>query len=102
MRVDAREGFAYHSVKLVLLANGNRYEVHSSTFFFVSGKALEPFNKLTCPDPNLFLTHISIWSLCMKRSKMKIRVTSTVFHHGLWSMDTKMVNFQQAMRGILV
>ncbi len=27
MRVGAREGFAYHSLKLVLLANGNRYEV---------------------------------------------------------------------------
>jgi hypothetical protein len=27
MRVGAREGFADHSVKVVLLANGNRYEV---------------------------------------------------------------------------
>jgi hypothetical protein len=33
MRVGAREGFAYHSVKLVLLANGDRYEVDSNTFF---------------------------------------------------------------------
>jgi hypothetical protein len=36
MRVGAdgaREGFAYDSVKLVLLANGNRYEVDSNTFF---------------------------------------------------------------------
>ncbi len=33
MRVGAREGFAYHSVKLVLLANGNRYEVGSKTVF---------------------------------------------------------------------
>jgi hypothetical protein len=33
MRVGACEGFAYHSVKLVLLANGgNRYEVDSNTF----------------------------------------------------------------------
>jgi hypothetical protein len=33
MRVGAREGFAYNSVKLVLLANGNRYEVDYNTFF---------------------------------------------------------------------
>jgi hypothetical protein len=39
MRVGAREGFAYHSLKLVLLANGNRYEVDSNTFL-LSGKAL--------------------------------------------------------------
>ncbi len=32
MRVGARERFAYHSVKLVLLGNGNRYEVDSNTF----------------------------------------------------------------------
>jgi hypothetical protein len=43
MRVGAREGFAYHSVKLVLLANGNRYEVDSNTFFG-SGKALTKMN----------------------------------------------------------
>ncbi len=29
-RVGAREGFAYHSVKLVLLANGDKYEVDSN------------------------------------------------------------------------
>jgi hypothetical protein len=39
MRVGASRGFAYHSVKLVLLANGNRYEVDSNTFY-LSGKAL--------------------------------------------------------------
>jgi hypothetical protein len=33
MRVGACEGFAYHSVKLVVLANGNSYEVDSNTFF---------------------------------------------------------------------
>jgi hypothetical protein len=32
MRVGAREGFAYHSVKLVLLANGNWDEVASNLF----------------------------------------------------------------------
>jgi hypothetical protein len=39
MRVGAREGFAYHSVRLVLLANGNRYEVDSNTFY-LSGEVL--------------------------------------------------------------
>jgi hypothetical protein len=33
MRVGARKGFAYHSVKLVLLAKGNRYVVHFNRFF---------------------------------------------------------------------
>ncbi len=32
MRVGACEGFAYHSVKLFLLANGNSYEVDSNKF----------------------------------------------------------------------
>ncbi len=40
MRVGARKGFAYHSVKLVSMANGDKYEVDSKTFFFLSGKAL--------------------------------------------------------------
>jgi hypothetical protein len=35
MRVGAREGFANHPVKLVLLANGNRHEVASNTVFFI-------------------------------------------------------------------
>jgi hypothetical protein len=34
MKVGARKGFAYHSVKLVLLAKGNKYEVDSATFSF--------------------------------------------------------------------
>jgi hypothetical protein len=34
IRVGAREGFACQSVKMVLLANGNRYEVESNTFSF--------------------------------------------------------------------
>jgi hypothetical protein len=33
MIVGACEGFAYHLVKLVLLANKNEYEVESITFF---------------------------------------------------------------------
>ncbi len=38
-------GFAYHSVKQTLLANGNRYEVEFNTFF-LSGKALYPFERI--------------------------------------------------------
>jgi hypothetical protein len=38
MRVGARKGFAYHSVKLVLLANGNRYDLDFKTNF-IGGKA---------------------------------------------------------------
>jgi hypothetical protein len=53
MRVGAREGFPYHSVKLVLLANGNRYEVDSNTLF-LSGEALHPFELLPCPNFDLF------------------------------------------------
>jgi hypothetical protein len=52
MRVGAREGFAYHSVKLVLLANGNRYEVDSNTLF-LSGKAFYPFIIFHCPNCDL-------------------------------------------------
>jgi hypothetical protein len=33
MKYGAFEGFAYYSVKVVLLANGNRYDVDSNTFF---------------------------------------------------------------------
>ncbi len=54
MRVGAREGFAHHSVKLVLVANGNRCEVDSNTFFFSNGKALYPFIVLLCPNSDLF------------------------------------------------
>ncbi len=49
VRVGACEGFTYASVNLVLLANGNRYEVDSN-MIFLSGKALYPFKVL--PDPN--------------------------------------------------
>jgi hypothetical protein len=63
IRVGAREGFAYHSVKLGLLANGNRYDVDSS-MYFISGKAHYPFEVLPCPNSDHFLTHIPISSMC--------------------------------------
>jgi hypothetical protein len=52
MKVGACKGFGYHLVKLVLLANGNRYEVGSNTFF-PSGKALYSFKILPCPNYDL-------------------------------------------------
>jgi hypothetical protein len=39
MRVGASTAFLYHSVKLVLLANGNRYEVDSNTII-LNGESL--------------------------------------------------------------
>jgi hypothetical protein len=49
MRAGACNGFAYNSVKLVLLASGYRYEVHSNTFI-ISGIVLYPFEILLCPN----------------------------------------------------
>ncbi len=40
IQVGAREGFDYHSAKLLLMDNGNRHWVNSNTFF--SGKAVYP------------------------------------------------------------
>jgi hypothetical protein len=41
MRVGACKSFAYNSVKMVVLANGRRYELDSNTFS-LSSKALCP------------------------------------------------------------
>jgi hypothetical protein len=49
-RVGACESFAYLSGKLVLLANGNTYEVDSNTLK-LSGKALYPI-RILFPGPN--------------------------------------------------
>ncbi len=51
MRVGACEGFAYHSVKLASLANSDRYEVDSNTFFTPSKKSYRVSN------PNYFDVH---------------------------------------------
>jgi hypothetical protein len=53
MRVGAWESCVNHSVKVVLLANGNKYEVYSNTFF-LGGKALSSFEPLPFPNPDLF------------------------------------------------
>jgi hypothetical protein len=50
MRVGARKGFAYKSVKMVSLANGNWYEVDSNKFT-LSGKATVHFKYF--PDSTL-------------------------------------------------
>ncbi len=49
MEVGACQSFAYHLLKLVLLANGDRYEFDSNVcVFFLSGKAFYSF-KVICP-----------------------------------------------------
>jgi hypothetical protein len=62
-RVGARKGFQCNSVKVVLVANSNRYEVDSNTFF-LSCKALYPLKILPCPNLTFFFTHIRICGLC--------------------------------------
>jgi hypothetical protein len=54
VRVGVRQSFPYSSVKLVLLANGNRHEVDSNTFFFFcSGKA-QFFLSIALPQLRFF------------------------------------------------
>jgi hypothetical protein len=52
MRVGACEVFAYHSGKVVLLANGKRFGVDSNSL--LSGKAVYMIFKY-CPVPTLYL-----------------------------------------------
>ncbi len=75
MRVGAREGFAYHLVELVILANGNiRYEADSNMFFSkwqnpLSIWSIAPFELWS------FLTHIhiySLWSQCLETTYQRI------------------------------
>jgi hypothetical protein len=85
MRGGAREGFPYRSVKLVLLANGNRYEMDSNTFS-QNGKALYPFRIMPYPNCDLFLTHIRTCSLWVDdtnvlEGNLVIFVTSFFFNH---------------------
>jgi hypothetical protein len=51
MRVSARKGFAYHSVKLALMAKCNSYEVDSNAF----SQSVEGFYQYSkyCPVPTL-------------------------------------------------
>ncbi len=51
-RVGVGKGFPCKSVKLVLLANGNTWEVDSNTFF-LSVKALYPYKLLPCMGSEL-------------------------------------------------
>jgi hypothetical protein len=57
MRVCAKEGFAYISVEVVFLANGNRYEVDFKTLF-LSGEAIYPFKALPSPTSDFFGTQL--------------------------------------------
>jgi hypothetical protein len=56
MKDDAREGFSYHSAKLVLLANGNRYAVDSNTFLQVM-KASIHLEYSPVPTLSFFFRH---------------------------------------------
>jgi hypothetical protein len=51
VRVGARKGFAYNSVKLVSLAMGERYEFDSNMFNFQVVKPSIPLSY--CPVPTL-------------------------------------------------
>jgi hypothetical protein len=53
MNVGAHEGFAYHSVKLVLPVNDNRFEVDSNTFFKVIKPSIH-FNYCSVPTLTIF------------------------------------------------
>jgi hypothetical protein len=56
MRVGACESFAYRSVKLVSLANGDRYEVDFNTFL-LRGQALCTFEVLPWSNSGVSDTH---------------------------------------------
>jgi hypothetical protein len=58
MRVGAREGFPYKSVKLLLLANGTGKMVESNKFF-LNGKAIYDcsFKVSPCSNSTFFDTH---------------------------------------------
>ncbi len=62
MRVGARKGLAYHSVKLVLLANGNRCDVDYNTLF-LKWQSLLFIWSIALSQLRPFLTHIRICSL---------------------------------------
>ncbi len=60
-------GFPCNSVKQVLVANGNRYEVDSNTFFLIS-KAHYPYKILSCMDSDLFW-HAFASVICASRHR---------------------------------
>ncbi len=53
MRVGAHKGFAQNSLKVILLANDNRYEVDTSKCFS-SGKALYSFKVMPSSNFDYF------------------------------------------------
>ncbi len=50
MRVGACGGFPYHTFILVLLANGNRYEVDPNAFYFYMVKPSIHLKRLPCTN----------------------------------------------------
>jgi hypothetical protein len=68
MRVGGCGGFAYDSVKLVLLANSGSYEVDSNAFL-LNGKVLYPFRGLPFSNFDLFLTRTFAFVSCGRPRK---------------------------------
>ncbi len=68
MRVGAREPLASDSVKVVLLANGNRYEVDHNTFLFQVVKSCIQLKYCIALSQLSFLEHIHVYSLWAQHS----------------------------------
>ncbi len=67
MRVGARKGSAYHSVKLVSLANGNSWYDVDLNMFFPNGKALSlSIYVLPCPNSGHF-NHTLVTVVCARK-----------------------------------
>jgi hypothetical protein len=66
MRVGACECFEHHSVKLVLLANGNTYVVDSNRFIFCC-EVLYQFKLLPSSNFYFHFTHIRIMNLRIRQ-----------------------------------
>jgi hypothetical protein len=96
VRVGAREGFAYQSVKLVVRANSSRYEVDSNRFFF-SFKWLSFLFILEyyhVPTLTFFDTFVSV--VCGWNPESMNRVHFTIHNHGQGSQISSDSNSREA------
>jgi hypothetical protein len=64
MRVGPSKGSAYHSVKPVLLANWNRFEVDFNTLYLVVKPSIH-FKYSPVPTLTLFYTHPCLQSIAV-------------------------------------
>jgi hypothetical protein len=81
MRVGACKGFAYYSVKLILLANGNRYEVDSSTSF-LTGKA--SFHLEYCFVPTLAYSDTNSYLQYVVQSCKQNEKKTAILNRNFW------------------